>query len=65
MTTLRFAEDAINTMFKDAARIKDLEEALQELICCPAFTGALFEKDKESHIAWTRARFTLENVQEK
>jgi hypothetical protein len=51
----------VDTMYKDQKRIEKLEEALQELVCCPAFTGALFEKDKDSHVAWTNARFVLEN----
>lgn len=31
-------------------------EALMELIIAPCFTGALFEKDPDSHRAWTLAR---------
>lgn len=31
-------------------------EALLELVICPAFNGQVFERDKESHRAWTLAR---------
>jgi hypothetical protein len=34
-------------------------EALQALVICPAFSGQVFEKDKESHKAWTLARLVI------
>jgi hypothetical protein len=37
----------------------DLYRTLLDLVCCPAFTGELFQRDKESHAAWTRARDAL------
>ncbi len=37
----------------------ELLEALADLVCCPAFTGARFEKDPESHKAWTLARAAI------
>jgi hypothetical protein len=37
----------------------EILEALEELVCCPAFTGKLFETDKRSHRAWTLARAAI------
>ena len=37
----------------------DLLAALEDLVCCPTFTGARFEKDPESHKAWTLARAAI------
>ena len=39
---------------------RELWEALMELVCCPAFNGQVFERDRESHRAWTLAREVLE-----
>jgi len=53
---------AFNTAGNDteAASVHDeLIKALDRLVCCPAFTGALFERDKQSHYAWTLARKAL------
>ena len=36
-----------------------MREALTNLVICPAFTGKLFESDRESHRAWTLARAVL------
>lgn len=36
-----------------------LLEALVNLVCCPAFNGTIFETDKESHRAWTEARYEI------
>ena len=36
-----------------------MREALTNLVICPAFTGKLFESDRESHRAWTLARAAL------
>ena len=41
-----------------------LVEALLDLVCCPAFTGELFEKDKNSHKVWTRAREAVNQARE-
>lgn len=38
------------------AAAPELLAAIQGLVCCPAFTGKLFTKDKESHLAWTLGR---------
>jgi uncharacterized protein YbaR (Trm112 family) len=45
-------------MMKETER--ELWEALMELVCCPAFNGQVFERDRESHRAWTLAREVLE-----
>lgn len=37
----------------------ELLKALVNLVCCPAFSDALFETDKESHRAWTEARAAI------
>jgi hypothetical protein len=42
--------------------INELVIALHELVCCPAFTSELFEKDKESHKAWTLARYEIKRA---
>ena len=34
-------------------------EALLNLVICPAFNSQVFERDKESHKAWTLARAAL------
>jgi hypothetical protein len=39
--------------------IEELVKAMVNLVCCPAFTGNLFERDKESHRAWTLARAAI------
>ena len=39
---------------------RELWEALQELLCCPAFNGQVFMRDSESHRAWTLARDVAE-----
>jgi hypothetical protein len=41
------------------AAAPDLYRTLLDLVCCPAFTGELFQRDKTSHAAWTRARDAL------
>lgn len=50
------------------ARVADtapeLLEAALSLVCCPAFTGALFERDKESHRAWTIARLAIAHARD-
>lgn len=38
------------------AAAPDMLESLLELVCCPAFNGAVFTRDTASHRAWTRAR---------
>ncbi len=60
---MTFDEEYVDPHGECAHRIHQLEEQLQnlitatiDLVCCPAFTGALFERDKESHRAWTLAR---------
>ena len=40
-----------------------LVEALEQLVICPAFNGQVFERDKESHRAWTLARQALQLAQ--
>ena len=40
---------------------KELFDALLDLVCCPAFNSAAFERDTESHKAWTLARHALNN----
>ena len=42
---------------KDSER--EMLEVIQELVCCPAFNGQLFEHDKASHRAWTLASDVL------
>jgi len=41
---------------------KELIEILEDLVCCPAFNSQIFEKDKESHKAWTLGRYALEKL---
>lgn len=43
----------------------ELLKALDGLVCCPAFTGALFEVDKESHRAWTLAGAAITDHEER
>lgn len=40
----------------------EMQAALENLVVCPAFTGTVFEKDKESHRAWTLARGVLQSI---
>ena len=41
------------------AAAPEMLEALLNLVCCPAFNGAMFENDKQSHRAWTLARAVI------
>lgn len=41
------------------AAAPELLDALKELVCCPAFTGSVFEKDEISHKAWTLSRCAI------
>lgn len=40
-------------------QVRPLVEALRDLVCCPAFNGAVFARDPDSHRAWTLARAAL------
>ena len=58
----KLVEDMLYTSFKEEALIRELAGALEELICCGVFTGALIEKDKKAHRAWTLGRGALEHA---
>nr|MBL8410728.1 hypothetical protein [Dechloromonas sp.] len=40
----------------------DMLAALKALVICPAFNRDVFEKDKESHKAWTLGRMAIEKA---
>ena len=37
----------------------EMQEMIIALVCCPAFNGQVFERDKESHRIWTLASALL------
>jgi len=45
------------------ATVYKLRKALSDLVCCPAFNGEVFERDTESHKAWTNARIALQETE--
>ncbi len=55
-------DSATNTV--TAATARDMLEALEGLVCCPAFTGALFQTDKASHRAWTLAGLVIDTARD-
>jgi hypothetical protein len=57
-----FVSELIQTTIRDEELINRLRQALEDLVVCSAFTGALFEKDKSSHVAWTRAGILLDEL---
>lgn len=38
--------------------------ACDELLCCPAFNGAVFDKDKASHRVWTIAHILMSDIKQ-
>ncbi len=55
----RLAKESLKAYATLISAAPELYEALLNLVCCPAFTGKLFETDKESHKAWTLARAAI------
>ena len=43
----------------------EMFSALKELVCCSAFNGQVFERDKEAHRAWTIARYVIDRVEKR
>ena len=43
----------------------EMFSALKDLVCCSAFNGQVFEKDRESHRAWTIARYVIDRVEKR
>ena len=57
--------DEVLANAKFIAAAPAMYEALLNLVICPAFNSQVFERDKESHKAWTLARATLAQAESK